>query len=397
MPNTFIKPGVTAGKLYETINNLTGMQPDNTQGPINMGPNNAIAISKDGQVTLNPKSGIVNGTIDNSKKLNNQPAEYYGKNIDTIHVYTHSYDSGSKRHNFTGNGDNGKVLIKAAYHTGDTFAVNGKVVSAFIGSDAVSELYVGRWMGFFLDSNKNINFKGGGLSSADKQTVRNYLAVGHSIMNGKVQGTFTSDANAQTTQLNQGATAYVKGKKIIGVVPLATGGWEGNTNWRQSSDIQIWDGKVFQAPDYLNYYNSGVGFVGSNVPALTASNIKKGVQIGTIQGTYDGPGIQYQCAIFTVQTYDTKDTNEGNLSQSHNYLQIVGKYPQYIRVRALRTMDVLFRMSGIGNVGVAFSKSDLTEGWNHLNNGQEFNIYASLGPGTHGSNLYRVTSCSIVF
>ena len=93
-----------------------------------------------------------------------------GKDV-TTQVYTHS-KSGTV-HEFTGNGAVGRALMTADVEEGDTFAVNGKPVSAYVGAEDATDSMAGsswngKWVSFVFDGTA-INFKGGGgLSAADK-------------------------------------------------------------------------------------------------------------------------------------------------------------------------------------------------------------------------------------
>ena len=91
-----------------------------------------------------------------------------------ISVYTHT-KSGAV-HNFTGSGSNGRALITAAFASGDSFAVNGVTVPAYIGGVAVDELPVGRWMSFIFDGTQ-LNFNGGGGLSNAKLAAANAIAA----------------------------------------------------------------------------------------------------------------------------------------------------------------------------------------------------------------------------
>lgn len=108
--------------------------------------------------------------------------------------YTHSYNSSTKVHNFTGKGVTGRAKITADYHSGDTFAVNGTAVSAYVGSDTPDEDTIanGRWVLFVVDGD-TINFSvGGGLT-------RNKLAL----------------ATAEENVVLDGYTFYSKGEKTL--------------------------------------------------------------------------------------------------------------------------------------------------------------------------------------
>ena len=110
--------------------------------------------------------------------------------------YTHSYNSSTKVHNFTGKGVTGRAKITADYHSGDTFAVNGTAVSAYVGSEAPDgdTIANGRWVLFVVDGN-TINFSaGGGLT-------RSKLAL----------------ATAAESVVLNGYTFYSKGEKTLKV------------------------------------------------------------------------------------------------------------------------------------------------------------------------------------
>jgi len=76
--------------------------------------------------------------------------------------YTHSYDTINGVHNFVGAGRPvGRALITAMVGEGDTFAVNGVPVPAYMGEDLVDALPVGRWA-TFINSGNQLDFTGGG-------------------------------------------------------------------------------------------------------------------------------------------------------------------------------------------------------------------------------------------
>lgn len=93
----------------------------------------------------------------------------------TVNTYTHS-KSGTV-HNFTGTGENGKAKITAEFVSGDTFAVNGTNVSAYVGSEPVTSLRAGQYVYFVIDGS-NMYFVSGiavdsGLSSTSSNPVQN--------------------------------------------------------------------------------------------------------------------------------------------------------------------------------------------------------------------------------
>ena len=88
----------------------------------------------------------------------------------TVQTYTHTR-SGTV-HNFAGSGANGRALMTADVQAGDTFAVNGEPVAAYMGTESAADAmagseWSGRWVSFVFDG-ETLNFKGGGgVGSAD--------------------------------------------------------------------------------------------------------------------------------------------------------------------------------------------------------------------------------------
>lgn len=86
--------------------------------------------------------------------------------IDTGLITTYTHTRTGTVNEFTGTGSNGKALMTADVEEGDTFAVNGKPVSAYVGAeDATGSMagssWNGKWVSFVFDGTA-INFKGGG-------------------------------------------------------------------------------------------------------------------------------------------------------------------------------------------------------------------------------------------
>lgn len=118
----------------------------------------------------------------------------YQGEINTL-SFEHSYDAQTRTHNFVpldtyedvkqgvqkpisivGAVVNGRCKVTAGYTPGDTFTVNGKAVSACVGSDVPDDdtLPVGRWIGFIYDDNgAQLNFKNGGGLTKTKLAAAN--------------------------------------------------------------------------------------------------------------------------------------------------------------------------------------------------------------------------------
>ena len=101
-----------------------------------------------------------------------------------------------------------------------------------------------------------------------------------------IAGTATSDATGTASQLLSGRILYGKGSKITGTM----GDYSGKTstsNYVSSTFRSATSGYVFASPGSTGYYTTGSYL---RIPAsnLSAANIKKGVSIMGIIGTWSG-------------------------------------------------------------------------------------------------------------
>lgn len=99
-------------------------------------------------------------------------------------------------------------------------------------------------------------------------------------------GTFTSDANAQSSHILSGRSAYVNGAKVNGTIPIQSGDASSDQAW--AINRTAWsDGNLFFGVRN-GYYLNGVNWIRAHDPAFVASNIKKGTTMWGITGSFEG-------------------------------------------------------------------------------------------------------------
>lgn len=115
-----------------------------------------------------------------------------------------------------GSGTTGRCKIPKAWTSGDTFSVNGNLVPAYCGADAVDgdTIVAGRWVLFFYDGTQ-LNFNGGGGLSTSKlalatATEGNVLAGNKFYAGSKTvkEGTLTLTGNVTADKMLEGSSGY---------------------------------------------------------------------------------------------------------------------------------------------------------------------------------------------
>ncbi len=123
--------------------------------------------------------------------------------------------------------------------------------------------------------------------TADK--VQSGVTFGSSLT---LNGTYTSDATAAESQILSGYTSYSKGTKITGTM----------SNQGAKTSTLTTNGSSYTIP--AGYHN-GSGKVTANITNLTAGNIKTGISVGGVTGTFKGLGNATAAQVLAGKTFST--------------------------------------------------------------------------------------------
>ena len=171
-------------------------------------------------------------------------------------------------------------------HTAEnaTKVIEGDAAFTSINSDGTARAEI-RYNGTegFITPNTLFAVPQGDMATAGGLTAEKLLE-GQSAFG--IAGTATSDATASATQILSGKSGYVKGSKITGTMADYSGK-TGTGNYVNGTFRAGATGCVFASPGSTGYYTTGSYL---RIPAgnLAAANIKKGVSILGIMGTFEG-------------------------------------------------------------------------------------------------------------
>lgn len=138
--------------------------------------------------------------------------------------------------------------------------------------------------------------------------IKAHARSGEVITGTNTNDADTSDANATASQILSGATAYVQGSKVTGTM---------TNNGAVSGTIST-KAQQYTVPTGYHDGSGKVQIATAEQAKIIAGNIKQGVQILGVTGTYSGDGVNLQSktvtSSFTAQTV-TADAGYDALSQ----------------------------------------------------------------------------------
>ena len=266
-------------------------------------------------------------------------AENFEK-IDSNVVTTYTHTRSGTVHNFVGKGATGKAKITASFVAGDTFAVNGVAVNAYVGADAPDgdTIANGRWVMFVYDGTQ-LNFKGGGGVGSTKLAAATATAAqvlsGKTFYSGdKTLKTGTIDSKgADSVTLNASTTSYTFGTSG----KYCTGNMTVNTSTKGAESVTLNPGGSY------TFATSGKLCTGNM--AVSASRPSFNVSQRSVQGVYD------------ISTYSMK-TNSSitvgfiviSLARDNSEVNIGGVYVSSGTITAIENYRHLVYKRSAGNI-----------------------------------------------
>lgn len=112
---------------------------------------------------------------------------------------------------------------------------------------------------------------------------------GHHNGSGKITANSLASqtsATASAAYILSGQTAWVNGNKVTGSIPIQGADVSG-TDRAWATNISCWEGVACLGVRNTHYMN-GVNWIQGNIPNFYAGNIKKGVNMGGLVGTFEG-------------------------------------------------------------------------------------------------------------
>ena len=261
--------------------------------------------------------------------------------------YTHTYNASTKVHNFTGSGKNAKVLITAPYTDGDTFALNGTAVTAYMGGSTVTNMFNGQYMYFFVGTN-GIYFIGGG----DTKPLM-----------PKAGGTFTGTvyfANGTTYYINESGGCKFGTGRFTGNVYFANGttyyfDTNGNVKCNGLTAVgNITGDKVYGAVwnDYAEWFERGEDTEPGDIIALdTDCEVERYVKANTHYNRVVGVHSNEYSHIIGGKKYDSDEKYFSENIKEYIPVGLAGRV--LVKVYGKVKKGQYIKVSDIPGVGIA--------------------------------------------
>ena len=154
------------------------------------------------------------------------------------------------------------------------YVLNGK---PYVGSDTDDEIGIGKMVNNGTTANQSLN-AGNSINIKKGYHAQDFTVTANSLAS-------QTSATALTNEIIGGKTAWVNGKKITGTIPIQNADTDGDRVW--ATNASNWAG-TFNVGVRNGYYLNGVNWVRYDVPTFRPENIKKGVNIGGVIGTWEG-------------------------------------------------------------------------------------------------------------
>ena len=234
--------------------------------------------------TIGTDDGLVAGTMPDRGAVNvtltSEGQEYYvpdgrhsglGKVIAKItNLIAGNVKQGSTVGGVAGNYTNDADATAADFLTGKTaYAKGAKITGSMADNGAVNQTLVNEGQTYTIPAGKH---SGSGIvKTAITNLIAGNIKAGAKV--GNIDGSFTNDADAAAGEILTAKKAYVKGALVTGSMP--DNGAVDVTLTAEGQEYTVPAGK-----------HSGLGKIIAKITNLIAGNVKSGVELGGILGTF---------------------------------------------------------------------------------------------------------------